>query len=113
MRIFKPALATATIGLLSLAAPASSQSGATTTTVHASMISGAVVLPTPEQVQAELNVVGGRIRSEQASFYSPPAESGYLDAERDFKLWQYDYAADAASQSGIPNRKSRNSTAQD
>jgi hypothetical protein len=61
------------------------------------MIYDAVVLPTSEQVQAELTAVGDRLRSdERASLYSPTAESEYLDAERDFKFGQYDHAAAAA-----------------
>lgn len=120
MSIFKPALVAVTaIGLFSITAPAWSQSGSATVTVHDPMIYDAVVLPTPDQVQAELNTVGDRLRSdERASFYSPTAESDYLDAEREFKFGQYDQAAAAAQAAAaslpdIPNWKSSNTTSQE
>ncbi|HUN57577.1 MAG TPA: hypothetical protein VMU41_05645 [Candidatus Binataceae bacterium] len=119
MSFFKPALvAVTTIGFFSVAVSAQSQSRATTT-AHDSMIYDAVVLPTPDQVQAELNTVGDRLRSdERASFYSPTAESDYLDAERDFKVGQYDHAADAAEAAAaalpdVPNWKTGASTTQE
>jgi len=113
MPILKPALvATTAIGLFSVTTAAWSQSGTATATVHDPMIYDAVVLPTPQEVQSELNTVGDRLRSdERASFYSPTAESDYLDAERDFKFGQYDHATDAAEAAAaslpdIPNWKS-------
>lgn len=116
MRILKPALiAVSAIGLFSLTVPAWSQANAPVTATHDSMIYDAVVLPTPEQVQTELNAVGDRLRNdERASFYSPTAESDYLAAERDFKFGQYDHAAAdaeaaAASLPDAPNWKSTTS----
>jgi hypothetical protein len=116
MRILKPALVAVTaIGIFSVTASAWSQSDAAATTAHDPMIYDAVVLPTAEQVQAELNSVRDRLRSdERASFYSPTAESDYLDAERDFKFGQYDHAADAAQAAAaslpdIPDWKSTSS----
>jgi hypothetical protein len=116
MRILRPLLVAATaVGLFSVGVPAWSQSDSPITADHDPMIYDAVVLPTPDQVQAELNTVADRLRSdERASFYSPTAESDYLDAERDFKFGQYDHAADAAQAAAaslpdIPNWKSTTS----
>ena len=114
MSIFKPAIIAVTaIGLFNVATPGWSQSGTLAQTGSTPQpIYDAVILPTPEQVQIELNMVGSRIKSaERASFYSPTAESNYLDAERDFKFGEYDRAADAAQAAAaslpdIPNWKS-------
>ncbi|HTT77446.1 MAG TPA: hypothetical protein VMF50_15895 [Candidatus Binataceae bacterium] len=108
MNIFKPALAAVTaIGLFGVTAPAWSQSG---TVTHDPMIVDAEVMPTPQEVQTQLNSVGDRLRNDElASFYSPAAENHYLEAERDFKFGQYDRAehdAQAAAASlprHIPN----------
>jgi hypothetical protein len=120
MSVFKPAIVAVTaIGLVGVTAPAWSQSGTATTMVHDAMIYDAVVLPTPQEVQTQLNSVGDRLKDdERASFYSPTAESDYLAAERDFQIGQYDHAADnaqaaAAALPDIPNWKSSSPTRQE
>jgi hypothetical protein len=69
-------------------------------------------MPTQNQVQVELAKVGNRLKQdERSSFYSPVAESDYLEAQRQFAFGQYDRAsadaeAAAASLPDIPNWKS-------
>jgi hypothetical protein len=66
----------------------------------------AVVMPTAEEVQVQLDAVGQRLKSaENVSFHSPSAEDEYLDAQRMYKLGQYDLAADdlKAAQNALPD----------
>jgi hypothetical protein len=113
MSIVKPAFVMiATAGFFTLSVPAWSQpSSSSRAAVDVPAPYDAEVMPTPDEVQIEITAVGTRLRQdERSSFYSPVAESDYLEAQRQFAFGQYDRAskdaeAAAASLPEIPNWK--------
>jgi hypothetical protein len=113
MSLTKPAIfALAAAGFFGVSVPAWSQpASASQASADVPAPYDAEVMPTPDQVQLELTAVGNRLRQdEQSSFYSPVAESDYLEAQRQFAFGQYDRAsqdaeAAAASLPDIPNWK--------
>ena len=114
MSIVKPAFAMlAAVGLLASSVPAWSQpSSPSQAAADVPAPYDAEVMPTPGEVQIEITAIGDRLRQdERSSFYSPVAESDYLDAQRQFAFGQYDRASEdaeaaAASLPDIPNWKS-------
>lgn len=114
MSLTKPAIfALAAAGFFSVSVPAWSQSpSASAPSNEVPVPYDAEVMPTQDQVQIELTAVGARLRQdEQSSFYSPVAESDYLEAKRQFAFGQYDRASEdaeaaASSLPDIPNWKS-------
>ena len=111
--MLKPALAAAVamtlIGVASV--PAWCQESAKVQPASTPPSYDAVVMPAPQEVQMQLASVGQRIEdAERASFYSPSAESDYLQAERMYKIGYYDEAAEEAQAAAnalpdIPNLK--------
>ena len=106
----KPAIIVfAAAGFLTFAVPGWSQSASTSKPNDVPVGYDAEIMPTSDQVQLQIAAVGDRLRQdEQSSFYSPVAESDYLEAQRQFAFGQYDRAsedADAAVASlpEIPN----------
>ena len=99
MSLVKPAFVMiVTAGLFAVSVPAWSQPSSSSQAVNdVPAPYDAEVMPTPDEVQLELTAVGNRLRQdERSSFYSPAAESDYLEAERQFAFGQYDRASKEA-----------------